>query len=82
MSNERAALPDPLITCSPKRLSGAPVFAATRVPVQTLFDYLAAGETLAEFLRQFPDVSREHAIAVLGLAAARVSGSEEAAHAA
>jgi uncharacterized protein (DUF433 family) len=61
-------LPDPLITVSPERLSGTPVFAGTRVPVQTLFDHLEAGDTLEVFLDDFPDVTREHAIAVLELA--------------
>ena len=62
------SLPDPLITTSPKRLSGTPVFAGTRVPVQTLVDYLEAGDSLDDFLKDFPSVSREHAIAVLELA--------------
>ena len=61
-------MPNPLITTSPERLSGTPVFAGTRVPVQTLIDYLAGGDTLDEFLIDFPSVSREHAIAVLELA--------------
>ncbi len=61
-------LPGPLITVSPERLSGTPVFAGTRVPVQTLFDHLEAGDTLEVFLDDFPDVTREHAIAVLELA--------------
>lgn len=60
--------PDPLITTSPERLSGTPVFAGTRVPVQTLVDYLEAGDSLDDFLADFPSVSREHAIAVLELA--------------
>jgi uncharacterized protein (DUF433 family) len=58
----------PLITTSPDRLSGTPVFAGTRVPVQTLIDYLEAGEPLEAFLDDFPSVSREHAVAVLELA--------------
>jgi uncharacterized protein (DUF433 family) len=58
-------LPDPLITVSPNRLSGTPVFAGTRVPVQTLFDHLEAGDSLDVFLEDFPNVTREHAIAVL-----------------
>ena len=62
------AVPDPLITVSPDRLSGTPVFAGTRVPVQTLVDYLEAGDSLDDFLADFPSVSREHAIAVLELA--------------
>jgi uncharacterized protein (DUF433 family) len=61
-------LPDPLITSDPKRLSGTPVFAGTRVPVETLFEYIEDGAPLDEFLAQFPDVSREHAIAVIKLA--------------
>ena len=58
-------LPEPLITTSPDRLSGAPVFTGTRVPVQTLLDYLEGGDSLEDFLLDFPGVSREHAIAVL-----------------
>ncbi len=54
-----------LVTRSKERAWGAPVFAGTRVPVETLFDYLEAGETLDEFLRQFPSVTRDQAIAVL-----------------
>jgi len=60
--------PEPLITTSPNRLSGTPVFAGTRVPVQTLIDYLEAGDPLEAFLHDFPTVSREHAVAVLELA--------------
>lgn len=59
------ALPDPLITSDPGRLGGAPVFANSRVPVKTLFDYLAAGRALDEFLEDFPSITREHASAVL-----------------
>jgi uncharacterized protein (DUF433 family) len=62
------SLPDPLITSSPDRLGGTPVFAGTRVPVQSLIDYLEAGDSLDVFLDQFPSVSREHAVAVLELA--------------
>jgi uncharacterized protein (DUF433 family) len=56
---------NPLITTSPDVMSGTPVFSGTRVPVKTLFDYLEGGDTLDEFLRQFPTVAREHAVAVL-----------------
>jgi len=62
------AVPEPLITTSPQRLSGTPVFGGTRVPVQTLIDYLEGGDTLEMFLDDFPSVSREHAVAVLELA--------------
>ena len=63
-----SAVPDPLITRSSDRLSGTPVFAGTRVPVQTMIDYLEAGDPLQDFLEDFPSVSHEHAIAVLELA--------------
>ncbi len=46
-------------------LGGTPVFAGTRVPVQTMFDYLEAGERLDDFLVDYPTVSREQATAVL-----------------
>jgi len=62
------SIPEPLITTSPNRLSGTPVFAGTRVPVQTLIDYIEGGDTLEAFLDDFPSVSREHAVAVLELA--------------
>ena len=62
------SVPEPLITTSPDRLSGTPVFAGTRVPVQTLIDYLEASDPLEAFLGDFPSVSREHAVAVLELA--------------
>jgi uncharacterized protein (DUF433 family) len=54
-----------LVTRSPNRAWGATVFAGTRVPVEILFEYLEAGDTLDEFLRQFPTVSRDQAIGVL-----------------
>jgi uncharacterized protein (DUF433 family) len=60
--------PHPLITVDPEFVSGAPIFTGTRVPIQNLFDYIEDGETLEEFLDDFPNVSREHAIAVLELA--------------
>ena len=63
-----STLPEPLITISPEYLSGAPVFTGTRVPVQALFDYIEGGDPLNEFLDDFPNVSREHAVAVLEMA--------------
>ena len=48
-----------------ERLSGAPCFDQTRVPIKNLWDYLEGGETLEEFLDDFPSVSREQAIAFL-----------------
>ena len=46
-------------------LGGTPVFADTRVPVQTLIDYLKAGQSIEEFLDDFPTVDRDHAIGAL-----------------
>lgn len=68
MAAVNMALPQPLITRSDKVMSGTVVFAGTRVPVQTLLDYLQEGDTLDLFLEDFPTVSREHAVAVLELA--------------
>ena len=52
----------------PEILGGTPVFRGTRVPVQNLLDYLAAGRPLGDFLEGFPGVSREQAVAFLALA--------------
>jgi uncharacterized protein (DUF433 family) len=54
-----------VISSSPEVMSGAAVFAGTRVPAQSLLDYLAAGHTLGEFLDDFPTVSREQAVRLL-----------------
>lgn len=69
------ALLPPLVTQSAEVMSGAVVFAGTRVPVQTMMDYLEEGGSLDEFLEDFPTVSREHAIAVLELAKEAVFAS-------
>ena len=52
----------------PEIMGGTPVFQGTRVPVQTLLDYLEGGDTLDEFLDGFPGVSREQAVGFLELA--------------
>lgn len=57
-----------VVHTDPEILGGTPVFVGTRVPVQSLFDYLEGGETLDEFLRQFPSVKREQVIAALEIA--------------
>lgn len=54
-----------LISVDPQIQGGTPVFAQTRVPVKNLFDYLEAGESLDQFLSDFPSVAREVAVAVL-----------------
>ena len=57
-----------VIHSDPDILGGTPVFIGTRVPIKTLLDYLAAGDSLDEFLDHFPSVSRAQAIATLELA--------------
>ncbi|CAN5269001.1 hypothetical protein BH24ACT19_BH24ACT19_06280 [soil metagenome] len=57
-----------VINRDPEILGGTPVFDGTRVPVQTLIDYLKAGESMDDFLDGFPSVSREQAEAFLQLA--------------
>jgi uncharacterized protein (DUF433 family) len=54
-----------VIVRSPGVLGGTPVFCGTRVPFQTLIDYLEAGHPLTEFLADFPTVTREQAVAAL-----------------
>jgi uncharacterized protein (DUF433 family) len=58
-----------VIHSDPDILGGVPVFVGTRVPVRALIDYLGGGQPLAEFLEDFPSVSREQAVAALRLAA-------------
>jgi uncharacterized protein (DUF433 family) len=55
----------PVITRSPDVMGGTPVFVGTRVPVQTLLDYLEAGDSIRDFLAGFPTVSRELVIRFL-----------------
>lgn len=62
----------PIVTSSPDILSGTPVFAGTRVPVQALIDYLEGGQTIDDFLAGFPTVKREQVIAFLEEATARM----------
>jgi uncharacterized protein (DUF433 family) len=57
-----------MVHSDPEILGGTPVFVGTRVPVQSLFEYLEAGDTLDEFLRQFPSVQRTQAIDALEFA--------------
>ena len=54
-----------VVKIDPEIMSGAPCFTGTRVPVRALLDYLEGGETLDEFLEQFPTVSRKQAVAFL-----------------
>jgi uncharacterized protein (DUF433 family) len=55
----------PVVSRDPEVMSGTPVFPGTRVPVQTLLDYLEAGDSIDDFLDGFPSVTREPVIAFL-----------------
>jgi uncharacterized protein (DUF433 family) len=55
----------PVISCSPEVMGGTAVFSGTRVPVQTLLDYLESGESIDDFLAGFPSVSREQVVEFL-----------------
>ncbi len=57
-----------VVSCDPDILGGTPVFVGTRVPVGTLLEYLEGGDTLADFLEDFPSVTHAQAVAVLELA--------------
>jgi uncharacterized protein (DUF433 family) len=64
---------EPIVVSSADILSGTPVFAGTRVPVQALIDYLEGGETIDDFLTGFPTVRREQVVAFLEEATARMT---------
>ena len=63
---------EPVVSRDPEVMSGTPVFPGTRVPVQTLLDYLEAGEAINDFLEGFPSVTRSRVIAFLEEAKDRV----------
>lgn len=54
-----------VVVVDPEIMSGTPCFAGTRVPARTLIDYLEGGDSLADFLEDFPTVSREQTVALL-----------------
>jgi uncharacterized protein (DUF433 family) len=70
---------DDLVEVDPEKMSGVPVFTGTRVPIKNLFDYLEGGESLEEFLDQFPTVTREQAQGVLELSRRKLLADYEAA---
>ena len=59
------AMTQPVVSRNPDVMGGAPVFCGTRVPIQTLLDYLEAGESIDELLEGFPSVTRDQVIAFL-----------------
>lgn len=69
----------PLVSRDPEIMSGTLCFAGTRVPVQSLFDYLEGSSSLEDFLEDFPSVSRDVAVAVLEQARARLFADAPAA---
>lgn len=56
------------VNIDPETMGGTPVFTGTRVPIQTLFDYMEGGDDLNKFLEDYPSVSKETAIQVLEMA--------------
>ena len=54
-----------IVHCDPEIMGGTPVFVGTRVPLQNLIDYLEGGESVEDFLKAFPTVTREQVIAVI-----------------
>ena len=62
---ETASVSQSVVKVDPEIMSGAPCFAGTRVPIQNLIDYLEGGDSIDEFLEDFPSVSREQVIAFL-----------------
>jgi uncharacterized protein (DUF433 family) len=65
-------MPQAIVSQSTDILGGTPVFAGTRVPIQTLIDYLEGGESIDDFLKGFPTVTREQVVAFLEEAKTRV----------
>ena len=68
MTTEQKAQLDMAVWVDPARASGTPCFRNTRVPVQSLIDFLESGETLDEFLALYPSISREQVLTVLDFA--------------
>jgi uncharacterized protein (DUF433 family) len=68
MTAEQKAAWDKSVWVDPARMSGAPCFRNTRVPVQSLIDFLEGGETIDEFLTLYPSISREQVMNVLDFA--------------
>lgn len=81
MSARQHTVAEQAIRRDPEIMSGTPVFAGTRVPVRALIDYLQAGDTLEEFLDQFPTVSRARAVAALEELANATLGPDRPDHA-
>jgi uncharacterized protein (DUF433 family) len=70
--------PEDVVQRDPEHLGGTPVLVGTRVPIQSLVDYLEAGDSREEFLRQFPFVRREQSVAALEYARDQVMAGARA----
>ena len=68
MTAEQKVSLDEAIWVDPRRMSGTPCFRGTRVPVQSLIDFLEGGETIDQFLEFYPPITRQQVLAVLDLA--------------
>jgi len=68
-----------IINRDPEILGGTPVFKGARVPVKAIFDYLDAGNSLEEFLDDFPSVKRDQAVGLLEIALESLTGTDESA---
>ena len=66
-----------VINIDPEILGGTPVFLGTRVPIKNLFDYLEEGETVEEFLEDFPSVKKEQAVKVLEISRGLIEKSSQ-----
>ena len=76
MDAKRSANTDRVVSRDPDVMNGALVFAGTRVPVDTLIQHLAAGDSLDDFLHDFPTVRREQAVAYLEMALKKTKESD------
>jgi len=68
MTVEQKRRLDEVIWVNPQRMSGAPCFRGTRVPVQSLIDFLEGGETIDQFLQLYPSITRQQVLTVLDFA--------------
>ncbi len=72
-------MPNSIVNKDPEILGGTPVFSGTRVPVRILFEHLEAGDSLNDFLDNFPTVTRDQTTALLDRAMKQIIESDEAA---
>ena len=72
MTDEQKRRLDEAIWVNPQRMSGTPCFRGTRVPVQSLIDFLEGGETVDEYLQIYPAITREQILPVLDFAGDRI----------